>query len=151
SSLRRAHALAAGVAIFLTQFAGNCNGGGGMPMPMCMVGGTPVLHTADITADETWESGVHVVPATIHVKSGARLTIALCIEVQLAVDASIVVDATASGIDSCGDIDSPVRFVRSDPAAAWGSLQVSLPATAGLAFTTFVGGGGSRDDFEGAT
>lgn len=110
----------------------------------CSPDGEPVSHAADIVADETWSSGIHQVPATIHISNGARLTIDACSTVQLAPASSLIVDKTASGIDVNGTAAGPVLFTRQQQSGAWDSLQVTAPATARLSYTTIEGGGGSK-------
>ena len=39
---------------------------------VCTPSGTPIMHTADIVADETWASGIHVVPSTNPESRAAR-------------------------------------------------------------------------------
>ncbi|HEY2517577.1 MAG TPA: hypothetical protein VGI39_42195 [Polyangiaceae bacterium] len=109
----------------------------------CTPSGAPIMHTADIAADETWASGVHVVPASITITSGARLTIAACSEVQLGVGASITASATAAGIDAVGTADASIRFVPAQTGSAWGAIVAAAPAMAHLAYATLKGGGTS--------
>lgn len=128
--------------LVLCVFASGCGNGSDRGKGACAPGGAPVMHSANITADETWASGVHVVPSTIHVQSGAHLTIAACSDVQLGSDAAIVVDATAGGLVARGDASNPITFEPQQP-APWGSLQATAPATIDLAFATLKGGGGA--------
>jgi hypothetical protein len=101
----------------------------------------PVTHTGDISADETWAKGVHVVPSTITLRAGARLTIAACTEVRLGRDASLVADTAAAGIVAEGTTAEPIRFVRDAAADAWGALVAWAPATLSLAHAALIGGG----------
>ncbi|MGZ3442289.1 MAG: hypothetical protein ACXVDD_22370, partial [Polyangia bacterium] len=136
----------------LVIFAAGCGDSGGSSS--CSPSGAPITHAADITADETWASGVHVVPATIRVRSGARLTIAACTQVQMGASASIVVDKTAAGLSAQGTASGPITFLP-QAGSPWGALQVAAPATADFAYTTLQGGGGaaphSAATFEGAS
>ncbi len=145
----RRHALFLGFGLALIA------GCGGHSAPTCTPPGASVTHDADVTADETWVSGVHVVPSTIHVRDGAHLTIAACSRVQLAAGASIVVDATATALSADGTAADPVTFVPADASSPWGSLQVTAPATIDLAYTTLQSGGGpppyTSAPFEGAS
>ncbi|MGZ3425377.1 MAG: hypothetical protein ACXVCV_01955 [Polyangia bacterium] len=136
----------------LVTFAAGCGDSGGSSS--CSPSGAPITHTADILADETWASGIHVVPATIRVRSGARLTIAACTQVQLGASASIVVDKTAAGLSAQGTASDPITFLP-QAGSPWGAVQVAAPATAVLSYTTLQGGGGaaphSAATFEGAS
>jgi hypothetical protein len=107
----------------------------------CAPSSTPVMHTADIVADETWASGIHVVPASLQIKGGAHLTIAPCTEVRLGPGASLTVPTTGGSLDAVGTAASPIRFVRQSAAMPWGAISVTSPATAHLAHATLVGGG----------
>jgi hypothetical protein len=115
--------------------------------PPCQPTGAPVTHATDVTSDETWASGVHVVPSSIQVKNGARLTIAGCSEVQLGPGASITAGPTAAGIDANGDAANPIRFVP-QPAGTtpWGALEVVDPAVGRFKYTTISGGGTGPHD-----
>jgi hypothetical protein len=108
---------------------------------VCTPAGAPVMHTADIVADETWASGVHVVPSSIQIKSGARLTIDACSEVRLGPGASITATASAAGLDAVGTPSSPIRFVPQQAASPWGAISVTAPAVVNLASATLSGGG----------
>jgi hypothetical protein len=107
----------------------------------CTPSGTPVMHAADVTADETWASGIHVVPASLQIKAGAHLTIAPCTEVQLGPGASLTVPTTGGSLDAVGTAASPVRFVPQTAGMPWGAISVTSPATAHLAYATLAGGG----------
>ncbi len=102
---------------------------------------SPVTHTGDISADETWPTGVHIVPSTITVRGGALLTIAGCTEVRLGSHASLVADDEARGIVAEGTAEEPIRFVRDTEGEAWGALVTSAPATLSLVHASLVGGG----------
>ncbi len=112
----------------------------------CTPSGTPVMHTADVTADETWASGIHVVPASLQIKAGAHLTIAPCTEVQLGPGASLTVPTTGGSLDAVGTAASPIRFVAQTAGIPWGAISVTSPATAHLAYATLTGGGTGPHD-----
>jgi hypothetical protein len=112
----------------------------------CTPSGTPVMHTADITADETWASGIHVVPASLQIKGGAHLTIAPCSEVQLGPGASLTVPTTGGSLDAVGTAASPIRFVAQTAGMPWGAISVTSPATVHLAYATLAGGGTGPHD-----
>jgi hypothetical protein len=112
---------------------------------------TPVMHTSTtISHDETWAAGVHIVPSSLSVQDGARLTISPCSEVRLGHDASIVAQSTAAGVDAMGTTAGPIRFVRNDTSASWGSLLSWGPAVIRLANAT-LDGGGTMADYAGAS
>jgi hypothetical protein len=112
----------------------------------CVPGGTPVIHSDDITADTTWASGIHLVPSSLRITSGARLTVAGCTEVRLGPAASITVEPTAAGLDAVGTALEPIRFVQQQAGTPWGTLDVTAPATAHLAYATIDGGGTGPHD-----
>jgi hypothetical protein len=108
----------------------------------CVPSGTPVIHTADITADETWASGIHVVPNSIHIKGGARVTVMACSEVRMGANASIDVKDAGSRFEAIGDVGSEIRIVRQDATMAWGNIEADDGTNVNLAHTTLTGGGG---------
>jgi hypothetical protein len=107
----------------------------------CTPGGAPVTHTSNISADETWASGIHLVPSSLQIKGGARLTIGACSEVRLGPGASITATATAAGIDAQGTASAPIRFVAQQTGAPWGAIVATAPASATLRYVTLSGGG----------
>jgi hypothetical protein len=107
----------------------------------CTPGGAPVAHTTDVSADETWASGIHLVPSSIRITSGARLTIDACSEVRLGPGASIAVTTSAAGLDAVGTSAGPIRFVAQQAGTPWGAVTVTSPAVANLAYVTVSGGG----------
>jgi hypothetical protein len=111
------------------------------PAIACTPTGTPIMHTADIAADETWASGVHVVPGTIQIKNGAKLTIAGCSQVQLGSGASLEVTTASAGLDAVGTASDPITFVAQQAGMRWGAVDVVAPAVAHLAYATLSGGG----------
>lgn len=107
----------------------------------CTPTGGPITHTTDITANEVWASGIHVVPSTFQIKNGARLTIDACSEVRLGPSASILVATAGAGLDAVGTSAGPIRFVAQQAGMPWGAIQVRSPAVVNLAYTTFSNGG----------
>ena len=101
----------------------------------------PVTHTADLSADETWPMGVHLVPSTLTLRGGALLTIAPCTEIRLGRDASLVASNEAQGIVARGTEADPITFVRDAAGDAWGALVGAAPATLSLAHASLIGGG----------
>jgi len=106
----------------------------------CTPSGSPIMHTAAITADETWAAGIHVVPSTIAV-TGGTLTIAPCSEVQLGADASIELSQNAVALLAHGTAASPIAFVRQTTDKPWGHLSAYISSKLDLAYTTLAGGG----------
>jgi len=100
-------------------------------------------HAGNITADETWATGVHEVTGTVTVRGGT-LTIAACTEVRLAPNASIEV-TTGTALVAQGTDAAPIRFVRDNAAQPWGHVSAIAPATLTLAHATLVGGGTAGD------
>jgi hypothetical protein len=111
------------------------------PVVMCTPSGAPVTHSADITADEVWASGIHLVPSTIQIKNSARLTIDPCSEVRLGPGASIVATTSSAGLDAVGTSASPIRFIQQQAGMPWGTIRVTSPAVGNLAYVTLSGGG----------
>jgi hypothetical protein len=107
----------------------------------CMPTGAPIMHTTDIAADETWASGIHVLPGSIQVTGGARLTVAPCSAVLLGTGASLDVTAAAAGLDAIGTASAPIRFDQLSSGMSWGAIQVRAPAVAHLEHVTVFGGG----------
>jgi hypothetical protein len=134
--------------IVMAEAGGGATGDGGADADadaeagvVCTASGTPIMHTADIVADETWVSGIHVVPSTIQIKSGARLTVSPCSELQLGPGASIEVTSTAAGLDAVGTASAPIRLVAQQAGNPWGAVDVTAPSVANLAYVTISGGG----------
>ena len=114
--------------------------------PACVLTGPPIAtHGGAITADETWATGVHEVTSTVTV-SGGTLTIAPCVEVRVAANASIELSPAATALIAQGTADQPIRFVRDDQAMAWGHLSAFAPAMISLAHVTLAGGGTTTAD-----
>ena len=107
----------------------------------CTPAGAPVTHATDIVADEVWASGIHVVPSTLQIKSGARLTIDACSEVRLGPGASIVATTSAAGLDAVGTPTGSIRFIAQRAGSPWGAISVTSPAVVNLAYATLSGGG----------
>ncbi|MBI5069383.1 MAG: hypothetical protein HZB56_14200 [Deltaproteobacteria bacterium] len=107
--------------------------------PTCdLSGAVPVAHGSSPSGSETWASGVHRVTTTLTIPASATLTIAACARVELAPDASLIVNG---GLVAAGTAAGPISFVRSTAASPWAAIQVL--GSADLAHTTLAGGGGS--------
>ena len=116
----------------------------GIDAPACAPAGPPMQHAGDITADETWASGIHEVTATVTVKGGT-LTIAPCTEVRVAADASIEATQAATAIVADGTAADPITFVRDVADKPWGHVSVFGPSALSLAHVTMTGGGTAGD------
>jgi len=114
----------------------------------------PTLHAGDIAADEVWtaDAGPHVVEQDVTVRSGAKLTIEPCAEVQVAAGKHLHVaypgTPNKGSLVAVGTAKRPIR-VHGKDGARWASLHVETPGTAKLAYVTFENGGGG--DFENGT
>jgi len=107
--------------------------------PTCdLSGATPVVHSSSPSASETWASGVHRVTSTLTIPTAATLTIAACARVEMAADASLIVNG---GLVAAGTSSGPISFVRATAGSPWAAIQVL--GTADLAYTTLAGGGGA--------
>jgi hypothetical protein len=98
---------------------------------------------ANVTSDETWTSGIHVVPSTLQVKGGAHLAIEGCSEIQMGPDAEILVTGMGSQLGAVGDVGREIHFVRQQAPQAWGDIAIDSQAIANFAYVTLMGGGGT--------
>lgn len=99
------------------------------------------VHGANVEEDATWSAGLHRVERTVRVRSGATLTLAPCAVVQLAADASLLVEDGT--LEAEGTAERPIRLEAAG-AEPFGHLLVQHPGTARLAHVTVEGGGADR-------
>jgi hypothetical protein len=122
--------------------------------PCDLSGATPITHDT-VGPNETWASGVHVVPSTVSLTGATdTLTIGACAEVRLAPDVNLNFRNGAKLIAE-GAVDRPIRFIRDTPATPWGAIEAVAPSTVSLANASLEGGGSTtepgRADYQGAS
>lgn len=111
--------------------------------------GEPTKHQGNITADETWAAGVHVLTFDISIR-GATLTIAPCAIIQTPSGRQIGVgfqSANPGKLVAKGEAGKPIIFQGADDTAKWGGILVNPSATAELTYVEIKNGGqisGSR-------
>ena len=151
--LGRASATCAALGAAFALNACSSSPSGGAPIVACQAGLASVMHTTNVTSEEVWGAGTHIVPSSLSVTMGGHLTISPCADVRLGTGASITVTTSAVGLDAVGTAAQPISFER-NAGAAWGNIAVTAPAAAHLAYATLTGGGtGAHDSaaFGGAT
>ncbi len=123
------------------------------PASSCSVSGPVTMHGGAISASERWTRGIHLVASSVSLGAGVVLTVEGCTEVRLAPDTNLSADNAGARIVVEGTAATPVRFVRSEPARAWGSVHAGFGGSLRLAHSTLEGGGGGdlARSFAGAT
>jgi hypothetical protein len=105
-------------------------------LPVLRTNGTVVMHSSNVTADETWagDGTVHVIPNPISIIAPATVTIGACATVKIASGAGIDVSGdmgggvnaklVANGATVAGDLN-PVVFqnMNGDLTSSWGRLR----------------------------
>lgn len=141
-----------------TSSGGTSSGGtssGGPEEPACVAPtGAGTLHKGSIDADEVWAAAgsPHIVEYDVSIRSGAKLTIEPCAEVQVAKGKHIQVafpgTPNKGSLVAEGTAKRPITIKGKD-GERWASLYVYAPGTARLAHVNFENGGGG--DFEDGT
>jgi hypothetical protein len=109
----------------------------------------PTVHEGDVDEDEVWaaDASPHIVAQDVRVRSGAKLTIEPCAEVQVAAGKFIHVafpgTPNTGSLVAEGTATQPIRIHGQD-GARWASLHVHAPGTARLAHVTLEDGGDNR-------
>lgn len=107
--------------------------------------GEAIEHKADITADETWSEGLHVVSFPFSIKNKATLTVAPCAVVRFQKEKGMFIGGTNAGEEGTlvaeGEIDRAIVFegVNGD---RWNNLLVYPKGNARFRYATIRGGGG---------
>lgn len=118
----------------------------------CPPQGSGTTHDANVETDEVWTAAgsPHLVPGTISIRSGAKLTIEPCAEVRMGADASLQIaippTPNTGGLIAEGTAERPIRFTGID-GGRWGHVLVVAPGTASLRHVTFEGGGNDRSPY----
>ena len=113
-------------------------------VPCGEANGTVITHASDISVSDTWVgAGVtHRLPFSISIRGSAIVTIEPCAIVELGPGAWLTVRDTARLVSAGTGSDSFVVFRRSNPTAAWGTLQGYHDTTMiDLSWTRLQGGG----------
>lgn len=117
--------------------------------------GAPVVHNAQITADETWAAtSPHVIRGSVGIGKGAKVTIEPCAQVRMAADAVLIVSGpttpqTASLVAEA-DAEHPISFSAEDASKPWGNVEVREGGSMSLAYVTLEGGGSGNGPFSDA-
>jgi hypothetical protein len=103
--------------------------------------GPGTTHEGLVTADERWTAAAspHVVTFDMTVRSGATLTLEPCAVVRIKKGYAIVAEGH---LVAAGSALQPVDIGPFEEGQSWGYLQVVVPGTLSLAYTTVHGGGG---------
>lgn len=141
-----------------TSSGGTSSGGtssGGPEEPACVApSGAGTIHKGSIDADEVWTAAgsPHIVENDVSIRSGAKLTIEPCAEVQVAKGKHIQVaypgTPNKGSLVAEGTAKRPIS-IKGKGGERWASLYVYAPGTARLAHVTLENGGGG--DFEDGT
>jgi len=134
----------------VTTGDGGDGGDGGPDAPVAencpAATGGPTKHGGEVTESEVWTAAgsPHIVESDVNVRDGHTLTIEPCARVQLAKEKGIRVayplTPNRGTLVAEGTATKPIRFERqgTDP---WGSIYVTAPGTARLAYVQLDGGG----------
>jgi hypothetical protein len=137
---------------------GGCDGGGGdgggdsggddggPPAGGCPardLAAPPIEHAGDVTADETWAAGSHLIVRDTAVRSGATLTIAPCAVVAVRSPSSLTV-WQGGALVAEGTAAQPIRFESETPGGTWRALEVD--GTARFAHVSIDGAGAAGSD-----
>lgn len=118
---------------------------GGAIVSKCGPLGEAIEHKTDITADETWGEGLHVVSFSVSIKNKATLTVLPCAVVRFQKEKGIFVGGANAGEEGTlvaeGEIDRAIVF-EGESADRWNDLLVYPKGSARLRYATIRGGGG---------
>jgi hypothetical protein len=105
--------------------------------------GPGTTHDASPSADETWTAAEspHVVTGSLSIPAGRTITVEPCAIVQLAGDASMIVEGELLALGEPGE---PIRFERADAASAWKTIEARAGSELRFAHASITGGG-ARD------